>query len=41
MHAVGAIRPLISARYALADGADAIRELAERRATGKVVVTVG
>jgi NADPH:quinone reductase-like Zn-dependent oxidoreductase len=41
MHAVGAIRPLISARYALADGADAIRELAKRRATGKVVVTVG
>jgi NADPH:quinone reductase-like Zn-dependent oxidoreductase len=41
MHAVGAIRPLISARYALADGADAVRELAERRATGKVVVTVG
>lgn len=40
MHAAGAIRPLISARYALADGADAIRALAERRATGKVVVTV-
>jgi NADPH2:quinone reductase len=41
LHAAGAIRPLISARHPLADGAEAIRALADRRATGKVVVTVG
>ena len=41
MHAAGAIRPHISARHPLERGGEAIRELAERRAIGKVVVMVG
>ncbi|MGH8287124.1 MAG: NADPH:quinone oxidoreductase family protein [Steroidobacteraceae bacterium] len=36
----GKIRPRISARFPLERGGDAIRELAERRALGKVVVTI-
>jgi NADPH2:quinone reductase len=40
LHARGEIRPHISARYPLERGGQAIRDLAERRATGKVVVIV-
>lgn len=40
-YAKGQIKPHISARFPLAEGADAIRMLAQRRAMGKVVVTVG
>ena len=36
----GAVRPLVSRTYPLADGAKAIADLAERRATGKIVVTM-
>ena len=36
----GAIRPHISNRYPLERAADAIRELSERRAKGKVVITI-
>ena len=38
MYAQGKLRPHISARYDLADGAKAIRSLMERKVTGKVVV---
>jgi NADPH2:quinone reductase len=41
LYEAGAIRPRVSARYPLEEGGAAIRDLAERRATGKVVVTVG
>jgi len=34
----GRIRPLISGRYALADGGEAIRHIADRKAVGKLVV---
>jgi len=37
----GRIRPRISARFPLEQAADAIRTVGERRALGKVVVTVG
>ncbi|MCK9247095.1 MAG: NADPH:quinone oxidoreductase family protein [Anaerolineaceae bacterium] len=37
----GSIRPHISSRYPLAQTSEAIRELSERRATGKVVVEIG
>jgi NADPH2:quinone reductase len=36
----GAIRPLIGSSYPLEQGREALRELDERRATGKVVLTV-
>ncbi len=39
-YAEGKIRPKISRTFALEDGAAAIAMLAERRATGKVVVTI-
>jgi len=39
-YAEGKIRPKISRAFPLEDGADAIAMLAERRATGKVVVTI-
>ena len=39
--ASGAIRPAIHATYPLERGGDAIAALAERRATGKLVVTLG
>jgi len=38
MHAEGRLKPLISARYELADGAKAIRSIMERKVTGKVVI---
>lgn len=41
MYAAGEIRPYISARYPLEEGGRAIDDLAQRRATGKVVVTIG
>ena len=41
MHAQGSLRPLISARYPLADSAAAIRFIMDRRATGKVLVIGG
>ncbi len=40
MYADGKIRPHISNRYPLAKAADALNELIERRATGKVVITI-
>lgn len=40
LYARGAIKPVISARYPLERGGDAITALANRRATGKLVVTV-
>ncbi len=40
LYASGKIRPYVSARYALADAGKAISDLAERRAMGKVVVTI-
>lgn len=36
----GAVRPLVGSLHPLAEGAAALRELAERRATGKVVLTI-
>ncbi|HUP28877.1 MAG TPA: NADPH:quinone oxidoreductase family protein, partial [Usitatibacter sp.] len=36
--AAGTLKPLVSARYPLAQGAEAIRDVRERRARGKVVV---
>jgi NADPH2:quinone reductase len=36
----GRLRPLVGARYPLEDGAEALRALAERRAAGKLVLTV-
>lgn len=41
LHARGAIRPRISASYPLERGAEAIREVASRRALGKLVVVAG
>jgi NADPH2:quinone reductase len=41
LYAAGEIRPHVSARYPLDEGGRAIDDLAQRRATGKVVVTVG
>lgn len=41
LYAAGKIRPAISARFALADAANAIKHLAGREALGKVVVTMG
>jgi NADPH2:quinone reductase len=38
LYAQGAVRPHVSARYALADAGRAIADLAERRALGKLVV---
>ncbi len=40
LYARGKIRPQISATYALAEGAKAIRALLERRAMGKLVIVV-
>lgn len=40
LHAAGRIKPLISATYPLAQAKDALHALAERRVTGKIVLTV-
>lgn len=40
MAAAGFVRPIVGERYTLEDGADALRALAERRATGKLVLQV-
>jgi NADPH2:quinone reductase len=40
MYAEGKIKPYISAEFPLEQGADAIRHLADRKAIGKVVVTI-
>jgi len=40
LYAAGRIRPRVSAHFPLADAAQAIRHLADRKAIGKVVVTV-
>jgi NADPH2:quinone reductase len=40
LYRAGSIRPHISNAYPLSQAADAIRELSERRAKGKVVVTI-
>jgi NADPH2:quinone reductase len=39
MHAEGKLKPLISARFPIAEGAAAIRMLMDRKVTGKVIVT--
>jgi NADPH2:quinone reductase len=36
----GAITPIVGATFPMERGADALRELSERRARGKVVITV-
>jgi len=41
LYADGKIKPHISSTYPLEKSADAITELMERRAKGKVVITVG
>ena len=41
VEAAGVVRPLVGPRFALEDGADAMRLLEDRGATGKVVLTVG
>jgi NADPH2:quinone reductase len=40
LYAAGKIRPRISARYPLREGGKAIRALADRKATGKVVLVI-
>lgn len=40
LYAEGKIRPFVSERFPLAEGAEAIRRLARRQAMGKVVVTM-
>jgi NADPH2:quinone reductase len=40
MYDDGFITPLVSKRYPLAQGADALRDLEARRATGKIVLLV-
>ncbi len=40
LYAEGKIKPRISARYPLAEGGKAIRALMDRKATGKLVVTI-
>jgi NADPH2:quinone reductase len=40
LYADGKIRPFVSSTYPLAEAGKAITELAERRAKGKVVVTM-
>lgn len=40
LYRAGKIRPLISQRFELEQGGDAIRELSSRRAVGKLVVTI-
>lgn len=40
MYTAGQIKPHVTSRYPLSAGADAIRELADRRAKGKVVVEI-
>lgn len=40
MYTAGQIKPYVTSRYPLSAGADAIKELAERRALGKVVVEI-
>jgi NADPH2:quinone reductase len=40
MYGDGYIRPLVSKRYPLERGAEALRDLQERRATGKIVLTI-
>lgn len=41
MHAEGKLKPLISARFPMAQGGAAIRHMMDRRATGKIIVTAG
>ena len=40
LYAEGRVKPFISRRFPLAQGADAIAHLASRQAMGKVVVTI-
>ncbi|MEM8987008.1 MAG: NADPH:quinone oxidoreductase family protein [Pseudomonadota bacterium] len=40
LYAEGKLRPHISARYPLADAGKALADLAERRATGKIILTM-
>lgn len=40
LFAAGKINPLVGKEFALADGAEALREIAERRAVGKIVLKI-
>ncbi len=40
LFAAGKINPLVGKSFALADGAEALREIAERRAVGKIVLKI-
>jgi NADPH2:quinone reductase len=40
LYAAGKVQPYVSANYSLADGAEGIKALAERRALGKIVVSI-
>ena len=40
LHAAGRIKPLVSATYPLERAKEALHALAERRVTGKIVLTV-
>ncbi|MEN9874460.1 MAG: hypothetical protein RL186_1357, partial [Pseudomonadota bacterium] len=40
LYAAGKIKPHVSARFPLAQGADAIQHLMDRKATGKVVIEI-
>jgi NADPH2:quinone reductase len=39
LHAAGKLKPLISARFPIPQGGEAIRQMMDRRVTGKVIVT--
>jgi NADPH:quinone reductase-like Zn-dependent oxidoreductase len=41
MISTGHVRPIVGRRYAFDDAADALRDLDERRAVGKLVLEVG
>ncbi len=40
LYAKGAIKPVVSERYPLAKAGEAIKKLGERKAMGKIVVTM-
>jgi NADPH2:quinone reductase len=39
MHAAGQLKPMISARFPISEGGKAIRQMMDRKVTGKVIVT--
>ena len=38
--AAGHVKPIVGSSFSLEDGADALRELEQRRATGKIVISI-